>query len=189
MHQDDDSDFGNAYCTGWLTKRSEQRVPQFDHTFLDIFDDGSAPANASIAVAAWGCTRNGIYLAAKWHMDLKSARDAVVELNASMKPGLIVVDERSTGSAMYQILGAKLGEHVIRWQPGFSEMVRLEASLAMVDSGRLWIPVEAPWADELVAEVRDLPNSATWEHLPFLSRFPFYSRSAIGCVKAQSRRW
>jgi predicted phage terminase large subunit-like protein len=84
-------------------------------------------------------------------------RRAVVEQNALFRPQTIVIEDRASGTQLIQDLIGDGLSHVARFSPDGDKIMRLHAQSAVIENGFVFVPEEAPWLADYLAELTTFP--------------------------------
>ncbi|WP_126177104.1 phage terminase large subunit [Tsuneonella rigui] len=86
---------------------------------------------------------------------------AVIELCRRYKVDRLVIEQAGSGIQLIQRLEEELPDGVpypVKVKPFESKTIRFEAQASRVQAGQLFLPREAPWLAEFIAEVVGFPN-------------------------------
>ena len=75
------------------------------------------------------------------------------------KPDVCIVEKKASGQSLIQDM-RKGGLPVLEFLPDRDKISRVYAASPMIESGRVWIPIGKPWADDLITELLQFPNAA-----------------------------
>jgi predicted phage terminase large subunit-like protein len=84
-------------------------------------------------------------------------RRAVIEQNALFRPQTIVIEDRASGTQLIQDLIGDGLSHVARFSPDGDKIMRLHAQSAVIENGFVFVPEEAPWLADYLAELTAFP--------------------------------
>jgi hypothetical protein len=84
-------------------------------------------------------------------------RRAVVEQNALFRPQTLVIEDRASGTQLIQDLIGDGLSHVARFSPDGDKIMRLHAQSAVIENGFVFLPEEAPWLADYLAELTAFP--------------------------------
>jgi len=84
-------------------------------------------------------------------------RRAVLEQNALFSPESIVIEDRASGTQLIQVLIGDGISHVARYSPDSDKIMRLHAQTAVIENGFVFVPEEAPWLADYLAELAAFP--------------------------------
>ena len=153
---------GNMIKRGWL--RTCPTMPPRDAftsvlASWDVATKTNGGADYSVGTV-WGSYENRYYLLdlvrGRWEFpDL--ARQ--VEAQAGIwRPNVVAIEDANTGSALIQHLQGRPSFSVVGVKPRLSKDVRAAQQLPLFEAARVLLPTEAPWLDDLIAELTAFPN-------------------------------
>lgn len=172
LYQQDPTDIdGNLFKEVWWQIYEE--LPE-DIVRTGIFIDSAYKTGVSsdFSVAAVWCKNSAGNV---WLIDVKRARVEFPELvsmigrvydkHKALKP-VVVVEDKSSGQALVPTL-RKAKVPCVAWKHSLKglranagKLARMEAVTPLVETGRAWIPAQAPWREDWLAEHRAVPTGA-----------------------------
>ena len=90
--------------------------------------------------------------ASRGRWDFAELCNKVQELNADYYPEFIIIEDRASGQSLIQEM-RKRGLPIMPYMPEKDKAFRLQATTPYFQAGRIWIPKDKQWAEELVSEV------------------------------------
>jgi predicted phage terminase large subunit-like protein len=150
--------------------------------WLGRYDATSRPSKFTCVVQSWDsankagelndfsvCTTWGVYDGHYYLLDVFRKRlnypdlkRAVVKLARQHHADSIVIEDKASGTQLIQELqheGAMYGIRPYEPPPGSDKVLRLHTQTALFESGRVLLPVSAPWLDDYVRELTSFPGS------------------------------
>jgi predicted phage terminase large subunit-like protein len=87
-------------------------------------------------------------------------RTTVVELYQRYSPDKLLIEDKSSGTALIQELQAAgvYGIESYCPPPGSDKQLRFAAQAIKFEAGRVFLPREAPWLEEYVREITGFPS-------------------------------
>ena len=82
---------------------------------------------------------------------------AVVEQNELFRPQTIVIEDKASGTQLIQDLIQAGMSHVKGVKPDGDKVMRLHAQTAEIENGFVFLPDEAPWLADYLAELTTFP--------------------------------
>lgn len=153
---------GNMIMQSWFRSYPEMPLRESFSLILtswDVATKTNSGADYSVGTV-WGAFEGRYFL-----LDLVRGRwefpDLVrqVERQAEWwRPTVIAIEDANTGSALIQHLQTKPTFSVVGVKSRLSKDVRAAQQLPLFESGRVLFPVQAPWLDDLQAELCAFPN-------------------------------
>ena len=126
---------------------------------IDTAMKGEQIADFSVATV-WLVRREYCYLIDHWRQraDFPHLRAAVLALRSKYTQSSLLIEDKGSGTSLIQELRANnIG--VIGINPEGDKITRCAAVSAQFESGCVFIPKNAPWLDELKAELLGFPNT------------------------------
>ena len=81
----------------------------------------------------------------------------MVEQDRLFRPQAIVIEDRASGTQLIQDLIDDGLSHVARFSPDGDKIMRLHAQSAVIENGFVFLPEEAPWLADYLAELTTFP--------------------------------
>ena len=75
------------------------------------------------------------------------------------KPDVCIVEKKASGQSLIQDM-RRSGLPVQEYTPDRDKVSRVYAASPMIETGKVWIPSNKPWADDLLTEMLQFPNAA-----------------------------
>ena len=128
---------------------------------VQSWDTANAPSElADYSVCTtWGLRGSDFYLLNVFRKKLgfPELKRAVAEQNELFRPQVILIEDRASGTQLIQELIQARMSNVKRYQPDGDKIMRLHAQTAAIENGFVWLPAEAPWLADYVAELTAFP--------------------------------
>jgi len=169
------------------TPTSEEGTIVKRHDFQEWHDDSPPPCSSIIvsmdtafstketadysAYSVWGVfkyddrdfegnvvTQKGMILLScgKGRWDFAELCRQAQEIASDYEPDYFIIEDRASGQSLIQEL-RKRGLPIVPYNPEKDKVFRLHACTPFFQQGRVWIPAEREWAQELVEEVITFP--------------------------------
>lgn len=110
----------------------------------------------------WGVQDEKFYLIDVFRKRLTypDLKRAVVALRDRFDPNKLLIEDKSSGTALIQELKSEFVYGVEAYQPapGSDKYLRIAAQSIKFESGRVILPTEAPWLEEYVREIAGFPG-------------------------------
>lgn len=152
--------------------------------FWDTAQKADEVKNAPWVCGTWVRTQKGYYLIdvyRTWH-DYPGGLAAVKALYNKYKPHRVVIEDKSTGSTILQVLQQQTLIPCVPFLPKGDKEVRLHAESGAIEQGHVYLPEQAGWLNLFREEIGSLPNFPTKDQGDMLSMALRYYRenSVIG---------
>ena len=108
----------------------------------------------------WGEANTGFYLLHSWRgrAEFPALKKILIDFYDNWRPHFVLIEDAASGQSLLQELrvGTSLPCKPIR--PDHDKTARLTAVTPILETGRVFIPTQAPWLDDFVSEVCGFPN-------------------------------
>jgi len=95
----------------------------------------------------------------KGRFEYPMLRRMAQELYSKHMPDVCIVEKKASGQSLIQDM-RRAGLPVKEYLPDKDKVSRVYAASPMIESGRVWLPKNKRWADDLVTELLQFPNAA-----------------------------
>lgn len=155
----------------WLLRYQTPPQGRTIHSWDTAIKTGAA--NDYSVGTVWVCAEGNYYLMhlVRRRMDYPDLRRAVLELAAAMPPDAILIEDKASGQGLIQELRRDTALPVIPIQPEGDKVVRAARASALMESGRVFFPAEAPWLAVLERELFSFPATTHDDQVDSLSQF------------------
>ena len=151
----------------WLRRYQRCQLPGrpgeaggFDR-IVQSWDTANKPSElADYSVCTtWGLKGQDFYLLNVFRKKLgfPELKRAVAEQNELFHPQAILIEDMASGTQLIQELIQERMSNVTRVKPDGDKSMRLHAQSAVIENGFVWLPDEAPWLADAVAELTAFP--------------------------------
>ena len=151
---------GGLIKAAWLQRFRLADPPPFDR-MVQSWDTANKPSElADYSVCTtWGVKGPRFYLmnVLRKKLSYPELRRAVIEQDRLFKPQAIVIEDRASGTQLIQDLIGDGISHVARFSPDGDKIMRLHAQSAVIENGFVFLPEEAPWLADYLAELTTFP--------------------------------
>jgi len=167
---------GGLFKRHWWKRYSVQ--PSTESIF-QLWDTAQKPGitNDYSVCSTWGVTQNGYYLLDVFRKKLEAPQllESTVNQFNKWHPNAVVIEDKSSGTAVIQFLRQKTTIPVIAYNPGLRDkQIRASAATPIVESGRCHVPDEAPWLEDFLSEHEKFPNVSHDDQVDTTSMFIEY---------------
>ena len=123
----------------------------------------SSEINDYSVCTTWQISDGHLYLrdVFRQRLEFPSLKRAVLELQQQFQPLKILIEDRSSGTALIQALNSEYvyGIEAYTPPPGCDKYVRFAAQAIHFESGKVMLPKEAPWLNDYIREITSFPGS------------------------------
>ncbi len=103
-------------------------------------------------------------------VNFPTLRRKVLDLIDVFRPHAVLIEDAGSGSALIQELHSR-GVPAIARKAKDPKVVRLNSASAFIESALMWLPKEAPWLDNLEAELLGFPGARYDDQVDSLSQY------------------
>ena len=91
-------------------------------------------------------------------MEYPELKRAVREQYERLRPSVVLIEDKASGTQLIQELVADGLYAVTRYQPQSDKIMRMHAQTAMIENGFVHLPKAAPWLAAYLHEMTTFPN-------------------------------
>jgi predicted phage terminase large subunit-like protein len=139
---------------------AEERLP-FER-IVQSWDTASKATELSdfSVCTSWGIHGKNLYLidVLRRRMEYPELKRAVREQYERLRPSVVLIEDKSSGTQLIQELIADGLHAVARYQPQSDKVMRMHAQTAMIENGFVHLPDTAPWLAQYLHELTTFPN-------------------------------
>ena len=151
---------GGMIKAAWLQRFRLAEPPALDR-IVQSWDTANKPSElADYSVCTtWGVQGPRFYLlnVLRKKLSYPELRRAVIEQERLFRPAAIVIEDRASGTQLIPDLIGDGLSHVARFSPDGDKIMRLHAQSAVIENGFVFVPEEAPWLADYLAELLAFP--------------------------------
>jgi predicted phage terminase large subunit-like protein len=151
---------GGMVKAAWFQRFRLAEPPAFDRT-VQSWDTANKPSElADYSVCTtWGLKGSSFHLlnVLRKKLSYPELKRAAVEQNELFRPQTIVIEDKASGTQLIQDLVQAGMSHVKGVKPDGDKVMRLHAQTAEIENGFVFLPDEAPWLADYLAELTAFP--------------------------------
>jgi predicted phage terminase large subunit-like protein len=140
----------------WFLRFDRLNPPSFDR-IVQSWDTASTPGTLGdfSVCTTWAIARDRYYLldVFRERLGYPELKQAVVEQARLFRPDSVLIEDKSSGTALIQDLRAAGVRNVEAYKPKGDKIIRMHAQTATIKSGFVFVPEEAHWVDEYLNEM------------------------------------
>jgi predicted phage terminase large subunit-like protein len=152
---------GGMIKAAWFNRYRREDGPQAFDRIIQSWDTANKPSELSdySVCTTWGLKGPHLYLldVLRKKLSYPELKRAVVEQDARYSPQAILIEDRASGTQLIQELIAAGCSRATRFSPEGDKIMRLHAETATIENGFVWLPDEAPWLADYLAELTVFP--------------------------------
>jgi predicted phage terminase large subunit-like protein len=155
---------GGLIKRDWLKFYETNDLPK-NMTILQSWDTASScgELNDYSVCTTWGLYYRDFYLLDVYRkrVTFPQLKRALIELFRKFRPQKILIEDKSSGISLIQELrfDSIYGIEAYKPAPGSDKIMRLGTQSIKFESGRVYLPKQAPWLDDYVRELTGFPGS------------------------------
>jgi predicted phage terminase large subunit-like protein len=142
--------------------RTYTQLPELKRTILSVdsaFKTGLQ--NDYSAIQVWGESQTGFYLLTAWKQrvafpDLKRSLATFAD---QWKPSVILIEDAASGQSLIQELQTTTSLPIKPIKVDRDKESRASACTGLLESGRVFVPADAPWLADFLDELSSFPNA------------------------------
>jgi predicted phage terminase large subunit-like protein len=140
----------------WFQYFDHNHPPTFDRV-VQSWDTASKPGNLSdySVCTTWGIASSKFYLLNVYRerVGYPELKRAVVEQARAFRPDAILIEDKSSGTALIQDLVADGIHNILGYKPKDDKIMRMHAQTATIKNGFVFVPTHAHWVDDYLHEM------------------------------------
>jgi predicted phage terminase large subunit-like protein len=146
----------------WFKRYGPTELPaEFDRLVQswDTANKASELADFSVCTS-WGIKTDNLYLVdvLRRRLEYPELKRAVRDEHARLRPDVVLIEDRASGTQLIQELVAEGLHAVSRYRPQGDKVMRMHAQTAVIENGFVHLPQAAPWLAEYLHELAVFPN-------------------------------
>jgi predicted phage terminase large subunit-like protein len=156
---------GAMVKTKWLRFYEPAECPARFACIVQSWDTANKATDlADFSVCTtWGVHERQFYLldVFRQRVNYPELKRAVVTLSDRYRPNTILIEDKASGTQLIQDLQADRVAAVLPYKPiaGTDKVMRLHAQTASFENGRVFLPRNASWLADYVAEITTFPGA------------------------------
>ena len=110
------------------------------------------------------------------------------ELYRDFKPDVCIIERKASGQSLIQDM-RRAGLPVLDYLPDKDKVARVYASTPMMEAGRVWLPKNKIWADDLFSECMSFPNGSHDDQVDCLTMAIHYMKDSWNLTHPEDPSW
>lgn len=103
-------------------------------------------------------------------------------------PDVCIIEKKASGQSLLQDM-RRAGLPVLDYLPDRDKVARVYASTALMEAGRVWIPKDKTWADDLFAECMSFPHGSHDDQVDCMTMAIHYMKDSWNLVHPEDPDW
>jgi predicted phage terminase large subunit-like protein len=110
------------------------------------------------------------------------------ELFQEFRPDVCIIEKKASGQSLIQDM-RRAGLPVLDYLPDRDKIARVYAATPMMEAGRVWLPNNRVWADDLFSECMSFPNGAHDDQVDCLTMAIHYMKDSWNLLHPEDPNW
>lgn len=153
---------GGLVQTDWFSRYDVRDLPEAFDRVIQSWDTASKPGelNDYSVGTTWGQKGKRLYLlhVLRKRLDYPELKRVVREHAALFDAAAIIVEDKGSGTQLIQELRQEGFARIVPFLPKSDKVVRMHTQAAMIESGLVFLPHDAPWLPEFLHELEVFPK-------------------------------
>jgi predicted phage terminase large subunit-like protein len=182
QYQQNPTPLGGAVVrTEWIRYYEPGSEPgKFSFTFQSWDTANKAgELNDYSVCTTWGVNRKDFYLldVFRKRLNYPDLKRAVIELKNRYHPHAVLIEDKASGTQLIQELKLE-GLRIKSYLPpsGTDKLMRLHTEAISFENGHVFVPKQAPWLNEYIAELTSFPGTKFDDQVDSTTQFLDYMR-------------
>jgi predicted phage terminase large subunit-like protein len=124
----------------------------------------------------------------KGRYEYPELRKLAQKLYNENRPDVVMIEKKASGQSLIQDM-RRAGLPVMEYTPDRDKVSRVHAASPMIESGRVWIPTQKKWADDLMEELIRFPNAAHDDQVDAMTMAIHYLRESWHLSHPDDPEW
>jgi len=168
---------GLIFKAGFVRFYKRGSEPEFTRTFLsaDTAFSKEKTADFSVIGAAGECNIPGfmgLWLTDLWReqVGFPELKTQAILMAAKHPPNAFLVEDKASGQSLIQVLERDTTLPVVRVKVDTDKVTRANAAAPTWEAGRIWVPEDAPWVADFLAELYSFPRGKRDDQVDMLTQ-------------------
>ena len=110
------------------------------------------------------------------------------DLYREFRPDVCIIEKKASGQSLIQDM-RRAGLPVLDYLPDRDKVARVYAATPMMEAGRVWLPKNKIWADDLFSECMSFPNGSHDDQVDCLSMAVHYMKDSWNLTHPEDPSW
>jgi predicted phage terminase large subunit-like protein len=151
---------GGLVKAHWFRRYLPGELPEFER-LVQSWDSANKAGelNDFSVCTSWGIKGRDVYLldVLRRRMEYPELRRSVMAEHPRLRPDVVLIEDRASGTQLIQELVAAGLHAVTRYRPQADKVMRMHAQTAAIENGFVHLPQTAPWLAEYLHELAVFP--------------------------------
>lgn len=162
---------GGIVKSSWINR---YRIPPQGAVFISLDTANKAKELSDYSVfTVWTQTDTGYYLldVVRERLEYPDLKHSTKTLAQKWKPSAILIEDKGSGQSLIQELKREGAWNCIAIEPEGDKVTRMATEAAAFESGRVWLPENAPWLSDFELELLRFPGAPNDDQVDSTSQF------------------
>ena len=184
--QDPISKEGAIVKSGWLMTYDLPPPAHEAPYILQSWDTAvkATDLNDFSVCTTWAFVNDRYYLldVFRKRLEFPQLKAAVIDLSQRFRPRKILIEDKASGSSLIQEMSGQVNGALVAYQlpPNRDKLMRLTAQTDLFESGKVFLPVQAPWLEDYRHELCAFPGSKFDDQVDSTTQALDYLRTNVG---------
>ena len=110
------------------------------------------------------------------------------DLYREFRPDVCIIERKASGQSLIQDM-RRAGLPVLDYLPDKDKVARVYASTPMMEAGRVWLPKNKIWADDLFSECMSFPNGSHDDQVDCMTMAVHYMKDSWNLTHPEDPSW
>jgi predicted phage terminase large subunit-like protein len=124
----------------------------------------------------------------KGRFEYPELRRKAQELYADFRPDVCIIEKKASGQSLIQDM-RRAGLPVLDYLPDRDKVARVYAATPMMEAGRVWLPSDRTWSDDLFSECMSFPNGAHDDQVDCMTMAIHYMKDSWNLIHPEDPNW
>ncbi len=153
---------GGMVKPAWFRRYLPDELPAAFERVVQSWDTANKASELSdfSVCTSWGIKGKNLYLldVLRRRMEYPELKRAVIGAYARLRPDVVLIEDKASGTQLIQELLADGIHAVTRYRPQTDKVMRMHAQTATIENGFVHLPQAAPWLAEYLHELAVFPK-------------------------------
>jgi predicted phage terminase large subunit-like protein len=110
------------------------------------------------------------------------------ELYAEFRPDVCIIEKKASGQSLLQDM-RRAGLPVLDYLPDRDKVSRVYAATPMMEAGRVWLPSDRVWSDDLFSECMSFPHGSHDDQVDCMTMAIHYMKDSWNLIHPEDPSW